>query len=1052
MPLSDFSPHASEQEHNLIEEKRRVARRACLNCRKKKIKCDGELHQDGKCTRCRNLDLPCEFIASLRGGRRKKRNLEDDTMSTISSNNGDHLSRNDSEINNRASHIPSFIRSNKIGSETLLSDPLFMKSSTLDSDFRLGQMKSPSNYANLDNLDNSSTYSPTIDSYRDEFTGFQRQHPQQKNLDPPFDDEKVKAIVDSRLQERFFDGSRASYGRPYHDHGPFKHHHDHFDDHHHPPPPPFYGPGPSHHGHPGDRDRFEHFGHFGHFGPHRGGPGPGPGSNGAPGHWQHHRFHEGPPPPPPGFYPPNMEPFPQPYKRHEFDSPRGYSNESVLSGGGKNRSSRFTNSSDIFGKPTSEALSESKSSSVSSKYDKDMPATSNNNYKGYRTFSNNGTVISKRESTSNSLLSLTFTPRILKLFDMPPLEVIEKLFDLYYIYANPRTNALPNSKELFLLQEIHKASFPEKCSSIFAIFATSCSQLDDEDYNDPEYWLRLVAKYWKYQTNSIESVFFCLSILIPFSFSDCSLQVFSSGKEFDFLNVLNQTSILLSKRCGKIFANDGENGFEAVLDSAKSLQEVVKVIQDINSIWNIWITQSFFKLLTNCNDVNRTFTHYNNGFVEELPFPIDVPLPTPTSILLKFYDKVYNEPGGFQKFYELSITQKKQYLYNEFESKSKLTYFRDLEMMLENKAIIQSSAVLILLLKLHCDIVDTDSEHVKDSIAKIKALESIYFKEYNSMLRIMKNDDIDMSLIGINSHFLLSKLVILNSKFTIFEFSEQEILPVRPKAIFKLIKKANFNHAAESSTSMINQKLHILKSQILPKISGYSILESVKTYFSSNATENFINLIDVVSAAFELDDIIKLGQGIISSNGSKQHTGYQSVVALEDDKAIDTMISRISDINEDILLKRVNLPPVAPNSIGQIADCWTQYPMITDVITLRYGVIIASTLLLSSQLVFRRSGSKYVIIQRFNENELATIDLVEMGHTLPESNFLTDRLFNERELIYLLDSFCGFLKYRCEKVSWGNSLLEYYAILNEIKEYGIGFINTGATVNDEEEW
>ena len=67
---------------------RRVARRACLSCRDKKIKCDGEpmttiTAADGTdrvipertrtCSNCRFLDIECIFVESNRGGKRKKR-------------------------------------------------------------------------------------------------------------------------------------------------------------------------------------------------------------------------------------------------------------------------------------------------------------------------------------------------------------------------------------------------------------------------------------------------------------------------------------------------------------------------------------------------------------------------------------------------------------------------------------------------------------------------------------------------------------------------------------------------------------------------------------------------------------------------------------------------------------------------------------------------------------------------------------------------------------------------------------------------------------------
>ncbi|CDO94214.1 unnamed protein product [Kluyveromyces dobzhanskii CBS 2104] len=55
--------------------KRKVAKRACLACREKKIKCDGEANPGpgggpGKCTNCLHSMTECKFVASNRGGRR----------------------------------------------------------------------------------------------------------------------------------------------------------------------------------------------------------------------------------------------------------------------------------------------------------------------------------------------------------------------------------------------------------------------------------------------------------------------------------------------------------------------------------------------------------------------------------------------------------------------------------------------------------------------------------------------------------------------------------------------------------------------------------------------------------------------------------------------------------------------------------------------------------------------------------------------------------------------------------------------------------------------
>lgn len=70
-----------------------VAKRACLLCRQKKTKCDGEptgaiVFINGsnrvnsqvtrRCTNCKNLGTECVFVLSNRGGRRKKRSLEEE--------------------------------------------------------------------------------------------------------------------------------------------------------------------------------------------------------------------------------------------------------------------------------------------------------------------------------------------------------------------------------------------------------------------------------------------------------------------------------------------------------------------------------------------------------------------------------------------------------------------------------------------------------------------------------------------------------------------------------------------------------------------------------------------------------------------------------------------------------------------------------------------------------------------------------------------------------------------------------------------------------------
>ncbi|KAL6928624.1 hypothetical protein ACO0SA_001952 [Hanseniaspora valbyensis] len=71
---------SSVKDQNNNTKKRWVAKRACLSCRTKKIKCDGEItvFQEGqeRCSNCKDSRIEkCEFVPSKRGGRRPRKQL-----------------------------------------------------------------------------------------------------------------------------------------------------------------------------------------------------------------------------------------------------------------------------------------------------------------------------------------------------------------------------------------------------------------------------------------------------------------------------------------------------------------------------------------------------------------------------------------------------------------------------------------------------------------------------------------------------------------------------------------------------------------------------------------------------------------------------------------------------------------------------------------------------------------------------------------------------------------------------------------------------------------
>ena len=89
-PISTLASETSNNNTGGLQQRpsRRVARRACLSCREKKIKCDGEpvcaiSSADGInkvvpektriCSNCKFLGIECVFVQSNRGGRRKRK-------------------------------------------------------------------------------------------------------------------------------------------------------------------------------------------------------------------------------------------------------------------------------------------------------------------------------------------------------------------------------------------------------------------------------------------------------------------------------------------------------------------------------------------------------------------------------------------------------------------------------------------------------------------------------------------------------------------------------------------------------------------------------------------------------------------------------------------------------------------------------------------------------------------------------------------------------------------------------------------------------------------
>lgn len=87
--------------------KRNVSRWACLNCRERKIKCDGVQ----VCRNCKQFSLECVFVKSHRGGRRTRvKKVSPD--SSLKSSESTQLSVSNPSLGSTSPHIPNNVTNN----------------------------------------------------------------------------------------------------------------------------------------------------------------------------------------------------------------------------------------------------------------------------------------------------------------------------------------------------------------------------------------------------------------------------------------------------------------------------------------------------------------------------------------------------------------------------------------------------------------------------------------------------------------------------------------------------------------------------------------------------------------------------------------------------------------------------------------------------------------------------------------------------------------------------------------------------------------------------
>ncbi|KAG0677873.1 hypothetical protein C6P41_003125 [Kluyveromyces marxianus] len=158
--MTDSIDDVMDKTGSIYNKKRRVAKRACLACREKKIKCDGEMHPGpdggpGRCTNCANTGGTCVFVASNRGGRRVFGKMKHQQQRQNSPTSTSSYSRRDSGHNSSVSSNASFTAPNTFVSS---SAPKLVNSSTLNASGE-NPASSASNTATTNNNNNNNNNS-----------------------------------------------------------------------------------------------------------------------------------------------------------------------------------------------------------------------------------------------------------------------------------------------------------------------------------------------------------------------------------------------------------------------------------------------------------------------------------------------------------------------------------------------------------------------------------------------------------------------------------------------------------------------------------------------------------------------------------------------------------------------------------------------------------------------------------------------------------------------------------------------------------------------------
>ncbi|KAI5952468.1 hypothetical protein KGF54_003335 [Candida jiufengensis] len=514
--LSTLSTISQTSTTSTTNSSRRVARRACLSCREKKIKCDGEpvssiTSADGInkiipektriCSNCKFLDIKCIFVQSNRGGRRKRKDLETGEILSIdaikkskmlnNNNNNTQEEKEDSSIE----RVSSFILDNE-NSRKKLSSPVPSTTTTYEK-------------PKIDTRSSSIDYSRTT-----------LESPESRYLDP-----RDPRGPSSGGPPHFHHGPPFPFRHPPpHHHGPpsFGHHHHDFP----PGPPPHHGP-PHHHPHgPPPPHHLPHQHHFQHRSdstsenqlplPSLTNSYPSNSSHFPPRQPPHHKhFH-----PPPHHHlhphgpPPHHHPGPPPHVHNRFFN------------GFDQQQSDLTESYD------------------NSYYDSTPPMDKQSNTNSEISYRSG--ITTSNDSPKSQTDEAPFSDHELAKYELPKWNSLNILIDYYYIYNQPSHQMFPG-KQIFL----KNISLNVDSSILHIMIATICILANRKNPNlninsDESYWVGQMEKYWDNLNGfGIMACFRLLAKCTSFRFNmyrvnQCNIKIFETIYDNNYIEIYSQ--------------------------------------------------------------------------------------------------------------------------------------------------------------------------------------------------------------------------------------------------------------------------------------------------------------------------------------------------------------------------------------------------------------------------------------------------------------------------------------------------------------------------------